>query len=102
MSGNSTTKIYLKAFAQAGEFQAYHAACRWLEARGISHGRMQGPAPIGLLAGECDIAKWRNLSPSERECLDGLMTGDFRSGPVLVRLRAGFAATIREGAPSHA
>lgn len=86
---------HVQSFSAEGDFQAYHAACRWLDERGISHGRMQGGAPIGLLAGRFDIAKWRNLNAAERHQLDGTMTGDFRCGPVVVRIRC---AALRRAA----
>lgn len=79
---------------------AYYAACRWCDERGISHGSMQAHRPIGLLAGEYAIAKWRSLNAQERRALDGTMTGDFRNGPVLVRIRAAALAASNEGAPA--
>lgn len=41
---------------------------------------------MGLLYGDWAIAKWRNLSPAERKQLDGRMEGDFRHGPVTIRI----------------
>lgn len=75
------------AFTEAGDFAACRAAERWCRERGISVGRMQGPAPRGLLFGDhYDIQKWRNLRPDERAALDGVMTGSMRAGPVYVEL----------------
>ena len=78
-----------KAFNQVGDFVACNAAEEWCKENGISVGRMQGPAPRGLLRGDFDIAKWRNLSRSEIEQLHGRMTGDMRNGPVVVSINAG-------------
>lgn len=69
-----------------GAFSAARAACEWCEKRGISVGSMQQGSPRGLLFGDFIVAKWRNLSASERACLHGTMTGDMRYGPVVVDL----------------
>ena len=67
-------------------FEACREAEAWCRARDIGFGAMQDSAPRGLAIGEYAIAKWRNLRPHERATLDGLMTGDMRSGPVVVEL----------------
>lgn len=76
-------------FTQEGEFQAYYAACAWCEENGYSHGSMQARAPIGLLKGDWIIAKWRNLSPKERQQLDGTITciETFREAPIHVVIK---------------
>lgn len=76
-------------FNLAGEFKAMHAAERWCAENGFSIGRGQRGSPRGLLRGAWDIAKWRNLSRQERGDLDGTVTGDARSGPVTIRIKAG-------------
>ena len=73
-------------FDQVGAFAANDAAEAWCRERGVSVGRMQKGAPRGLLRGDYEIAKWRNLSIAERRALDGTMRGDFRNGPVIVRI----------------
>jgi hypothetical protein len=73
-------------FMEAGEFEACRAAEKWCRDRGYSVGRMQGPAPRGLLAGNYDIQKWRNLRADERAALHGVMVGAMRTGPVTVRI----------------
>ena len=73
-------------FEQVGEFEAFHAAEAWCAANGISVGRMQAGSPCGLMRGDFDIAKWRNLNVIERQALHGEMTGDFRNGPVFVKM----------------
>jgi len=73
-------------FSDVGDFVAYRRAKAWLEGQGYSVGRMQAHAPSGVLRGDYDIQKWRNLRPHERAALDGTVTGNFRHGPVVVRL----------------
>ena len=73
-------------FNQTGDFEAMNAAERWLAERGISVGHMQGPEPRGLLFGDYQIAKWRNLTAKERAVLHGRMTGG-RAGPVTIELK---------------
>jgi hypothetical protein len=60
----------------------------WCEERGISIGRMQQGSPRGLLVGDFEIQKWRNLNAKERAALHGVMTGDMRNGPVMIKLYA--------------
>lgn len=75
-----------KTFTTPGEFVACREAEAWCKANGISVGRMQGHDPRGLLRGEFDIQKWRNLNAKERKALHGRMTGDMRNGPVTVSI----------------
>lgn len=65
------------------------AATTWLDAKGYSSGRMQRDSPIGILDGEYDIQKWRNMSDAERELLDGTITfeGGARDGTAIVNLK---------------
>lgn len=51
---------------------------RALEDAGFSLGRMQRDAPRGILFGDFDIQKWRNLSARDRAALDGHLC---RHGP---------------------
>ena len=93
-----------RTFSNTGDFEANRAAERFAEECGLSVGRMQGPAPRGLLYGDYDISKWRNMSTAEINALHGTMGGDFREGPVTIRLfdsapeeaRVRFAAAIAE------
>ena len=73
-------------FDQKGDFAANTAAERWCEDNGISYGSMCRDLPRGLMYGEWDIAKWRNLSASEQKQLHGRMTGDMRNGPVFIEI----------------
>jgi hypothetical protein len=75
-------------FADVGDFQACYAAERWCAENGYSVGPGCVGSPRGLLRGDWLIAKWRNLTKQERAELDGQMTGDMRSGPVTIRVKA--------------
>jgi hypothetical protein len=73
-------------FDKPGDFAACREAEAWLAARGFSVGRKQRGDPRGILFGNYDIQKWRNLNTTEMSALHGLMTGNMRNGPVMVRL----------------
>ena len=72
--------------APGSAFAAYDQARGALRAAGFSIGHTQKGKPTGLLSGDVDIQKWRNLSASDRAALHGTITGDFRNGPVRVTL----------------
>ncbi len=74
------------SFTLDGDFLALYAAEAWCAEQGVSVGRAQGPAPRGLLYGDFDIQKWRNLSPADIAALDGHMTGNLRHGPVHIEI----------------
>lgn len=74
-------------FDQKGTFEAKYAAEQWCRDNGVSFGSSCVDGSIGLLRGDYIIAKWRNLSAKERKQLDGTMSGNFRNGPVTIRLR---------------
>ena len=76
-----------QVFNQAGDFSALYAAQDWCKANGISYGSTQRGAPVGLMRGEYEISKWRNLSKSDIARLDGTMTGDMRNGPVIIEMK---------------
>lgn len=76
--------IFSKVFSAAGDFAASNAAERFLSDIGFSVGRTERGSPRGILFGDYDIAKWHNLSRSEREALHGVLTGDGRNGPITV------------------
>jgi hypothetical protein len=84
---NESTGPTTRTFHSIGyDFSAMTAAENWCKENGISVGRMQGPSPRGLLRGDFDIAKWRNLSKREKAELHGQMTGNMRNGPVTVEM----------------
>lgn len=67
-------------------FTAMRAAEAWCREHGVSCGDPCGSLPRGLLCGEFDIAKWRNLTARERKECHGTMTGDMRNGPIIVSI----------------
>lgn len=84
--GGVVMSVKIQTFTHRGDFAACHAAEQWCADHGISVGRMQGPEPRGLLWGDFDIQKWRNLSAADRAELNGTMTGNMREGPVVVAI----------------
>lgn len=70
------------------DFATMRAAESYLEERGFSVGRQQRGEPRGVLFGDFDIQKWRNLNARERAELHGTMTGEGRHGPLTVKLFA--------------
>jgi hypothetical protein len=73
-------------FSYPGEFVADSHAVAALEDCGFSVGRIQAHAPRGILFGLYDIQKWKNLNAEHRRALHGLMSGDYRNGPVTVEI----------------
>lgn len=84
----------VKTFNQTGDFEAMNAAEHFLKVAGFSIGSSQRGSPRGIMFGDVDISKWRNLRQFEIDELHGAMTGDGRNGPLTVR--------IRESAPQEA
>lgn len=79
--------VFEKTFNQEGTFQAWYAAQDWLNTNGYSYGSSCRGQPVGVLRGDFLIAKWKNLTPKERNSLDGQVNGDFREGPVTINLK---------------
>ena len=75
-------------FTQGGTFEALEAAKAWLTENGYSYGSSQRDGPTAIKKGDCAISKWRNLSAGDRAVMDGTMDGDFRNGPVTIRIKA--------------
>lgn len=73
-----------KVFTGDEAFEAFRTAEEFLANRGFSVGSMQRDDPIGVMYGDCSIAKWRNLSAMERIGLHGVIQGNKRFGPVTV------------------
>jgi hypothetical protein len=69
-----------------GDFSGFNDACKWLQDNGYSYGSMQGNSPIGVMAGDHNIPKWRNLSSQDIAQLDGRLTGDPRNGPITLTI----------------
>ncbi|WP_208787097.1 hypothetical protein [Yersinia canariae] len=75
-------------FEQKGDFQAWYACQAWLNDRGYSYGQTSARAPgAGVLKGDFCIAKMHNLTKREISQLDGIVDGNFRDGPVCLRLK---------------
>ncbi len=84
-------------FTNPTPFAACYAAEACLAKRGFSVGPMQGPDPRGILFGDYDIQKWRNLTAAHKAALHGEMTADsMRYGPVTIRLYASAPAEAVE------
>jgi len=71
-------------FEDDKEFGAYHKAEKWCKDNGYSFGSSCSNSPTAVFKGEDHyVAKWRNLSPEEKNAVDGLITySSMRSGPV--------------------
>ena len=86
VAGEETVKV---EFNDAGDFAAVRAAEEWCAKYGLSVGPMQRGEPRGILFGDYDIQKWRNLRQADKDALHGMMTGDMRNGPVFLLLSEG-------------
>jgi hypothetical protein len=82
--------VFSSVFSGEKEFGALEKAHRWCEENGYSYGRLERGSPIGLLKGDFDIQKWRNLDSALREALHGTITSSdftYRRGPVTIRIK---------------
>ncbi|MBA6068357.1 hypothetical protein [Pseudomonas mosselii] len=79
--------VFTKTFDQEGTFQALYAAQNWLRENGYSYGSTCRDQPIGVMKGEWDIAKWRNLSRQDIAGLDGVLFGSPCNGPIELKLK---------------
>lgn len=68
--------IFMARLTDAGDFAAVRRAEQLLQAHGFSVGTTQRGSPHGILFGNYDIQKWRNLNVSERAALHGILDGD--------------------------
>lgn len=75
-----------KVFEGERTFEALHAAEKWCIDNGYSYGSTCACAPQAIKKGNWAIAKWKNLTPSERNDIDGTITGEGRQGPVTVKI----------------
>ena len=78
---------FQKVFDQQGTWAALHEAQEWLTLNGYSYSSTCSMGPVGILKGDYVIAKWHNLSRKERAELDGTLDGNFREGPLVLRLK---------------
>jgi len=78
---------FKRVFPHNGNFAALAAAHHWLFEHGYSYAPTCRSLPVGIKRGTAVIAKWRNLLPAEIKQLDGIIEGDMRNGPLIVRLK---------------
>ncbi|QFP65558.1 hypothetical protein [Brucella anthropi] len=71
--------IFMARLTDEDDFAAVRRAERLLQDRGFSVGHMQRGSSRGILFGDYDIQKWRNLNKAERAALHGVMDGDHSS-----------------------
>lgn len=76
----------IKTFDEKGTFAAYNAAKKWLKENGYSYSPSCANAPIAIMKGNYNIAKWKNLTDDEIKQLDGKVVGEMREGPVIVHI----------------
>jgi hypothetical protein len=80
-------------FDQTGDFAAINAARQWCRQNGVSFGPLDRFDVVGLMVGDYAISKWHNMTEKEKKACDGTITGDFRNGPLTLRIsRAALAA----------
>jgi hypothetical protein len=90
---------YQRTFVGGAEDSSPLLECEaWLKARGFSIGRLQGPSPRGVMLGDYDIQKWRNLSAEDRADLHGqvIRLTTLRNSPVVVLIRPDAPAAVIE------
>ena len=75
-----------RRFTSGRSYVAYAKAVDFVTSRGFSVGRTQAHAPTGILRGTFDIQKWGDMSCDDRAALAAVLTGDFRYGPVDLRV----------------
>lgn len=77
-------------FEHKGTWEAINAAMRWVHERGFTAGSSSSPLPLALVKGDYGQTplpnKWKNFKKHHMQHVDGTITGDFREGPVRVRL----------------
>lgn len=70
-------------------------AVAWLSLKGFSVGRMQAGSPRGILHGDVEIMKWRNLRPVDRATLHGMLISGRRAVRASVALYASAPAEAK-------
>ena len=74
-----------KKFTGGDDFEASSKAQQYAKAQGYDAGSMQRDAPIALAKDVEYIAKWRNISRSEWDRVEGMiLSDDMRNGDVEV------------------
>ncbi len=74
-------------FQSPDTFGALYAAEAWCKENGFSFGSTDVTGYVALKRGEWAIAKWKNLTAKERAQCDGIMSGDWRNGPITVSIK---------------
>ena len=78
-----------KVFEQSEDdmaFTAVSTATKWLSDNGFSFGATCRGLPTAIKKGDFVIPKWKHLTGSERQGLDGVMIGNNRTGPIEIDL----------------
>lgn len=83
-------------FTAIAPFGAWEAAVRLVTRAGFSVGSTCVNCPVGIMHGDWLVAKWRNLSKAEREACHGTISGDRRTGPIMVTLSDACPPAARE------
>lgn len=68
--------IFMARLTDQGDFAAIRRAEQLLDQHGFSVGAMQRGSSRGILFGDYDIQKWRNLNVAERAALHGILDGE--------------------------
>jgi hypothetical protein len=80
--------MFKKVFSGIGDFKAWNECQKWLDKHGYSYGSTSCRATgVGVLKGNYCIAKMHNLTKQEIQELDGIVDGNFRDGPVVLKLK---------------
>lgn len=74
-------------FSSPDTFGALYAAQKWCKENGYSYGSTCRTGYVGIMHGDVLIAKWHNLTQRERSECDGIMSGNFRDGPVIIEIK---------------
>ena len=83
---NDREIIHSLEFLPDGTFQAYYETERYLKDLGYCLGSMCRNEPIGFAYGAKYVAKWYNISNTEKKLLDGVILphDEFREGGTIV------------------
>lgn len=77
-------------FSNVGTWEAKNAALEWARSRGFTAGSTCAMLPLALVKGDYDATplpwKWKNFRKGDHQYVDGMITGDFREGPVTVSI----------------
>ena len=75
--------IFMARLTDRGDFVAARRAEQLLGRHGFSVGTSQRGSPRGVMFGNYDIQKWRNLNEVDRAALHGVLDGDRSSDAVI-------------------